>query len=79
VADQRPPDDDFGQTWLLLRPLESPRGIKASLRFRAALKVLLRQFHLRCERVTCEGPDGVMVELPPEDAADANVAKPETL
>jgi hypothetical protein len=55
---QRPPDDDFGPTWLLLRPLKSPRDIPASLRFRAALKALLRQYHLRCERVArIGGPD----------------------
>jgi hypothetical protein len=70
MPDQRPPDDDFGPTRLLLRPLESPRGIKASLRFRAALKVLLRQFHLRRERVTNVGPNGEPAQAPAQPGPD---------
>jgi hypothetical protein len=78
MPDRRPDDDDFGTFWVRIRPLASPRGIRSTLRVRAMLKTMLRSYHLRVEKLTCEGPDGVMVELPPDDAADANVAKPGT-
>lgn len=51
------PDDDFGETWIRVKALRSPRGIKASLRFRAWLKAGLRQFHLRAEEVTGKPPE----------------------
>lgn len=57
-------DDDFGLTWVLLRPLpesdEHP-GTQTA-RMRRALKALLRGYGIRVERITARGPDGQLVE-----------------
>src|SRR5262245_18902824 len=48
------PTDDFGPTWVLLRPLPDPNGVPASVRFRRALKCLLRVYRIRNEGIRSE-------------------------
>lgn len=53
---QPPPDaDDFGPTWILLRAL--PSDIPARIRFRSALKALLRQWRLKCDGIQTKAPE----------------------
>jgi len=66
--------DEFGDTWVLLRPLVDPDGIPGAVRMRRALKALLRGYGIRVERITgpAGGPPTINVE-------ECNVAKKQTL
>lgn len=62
--------DDFGDTWVLLRPLVDPDGIPGRVRMRRALKALLRGYGIRVERITgaTGGPPAISDE-------DCNMAR----
>lgn len=47
--------DDFGPTWVLLRPLPHER-IPASIRMRRALKALLRGYGIKVEGMQTAAP-----------------------
>jgi hypothetical protein len=59
MADAADEPEDFPPTWVLLRPLKDPWGVPASIRFRRALKCLLRSYGIRVERVTGKLPQEV--------------------
>lgn len=56
------PTDDLGPTWVLLRPLPDPNGVPASIRFRCALKCLLRAYRIRNEGMRSEPPAEVSAQ-----------------
>jgi hypothetical protein len=58
--------DEFGLTWLLLRPLPESDQHPApeTIRMRRAIKALLRGYGIKVERITRVGPDGVRVDVP---------------
>lgn len=64
--------DDFGPTWVLLRPLPESDAHPGTptVRMRRALKALLRGYGIRVERITAVGPDGKRVEDLGDQAAD---------
>ena len=48
-------DGEIGPTWVLLEAL--PDDVPSAVRFRRAMKCLLRSFKLRARKVNAVGPD----------------------